>query len=323
MKTGKNILVLLPMSEAQKQALEAQAPGCSFSYAKQKTLSSEQLLGAHVIIGNVPATAIAASQKLEWLQLSTAGAGAYLKPGQFPAQALLTNATGAYGLAISEYMIGVLLQLQKKLHLYRDNQHKHLWQSEGTVTSIEGSKTLVIGLGDIGGDFARKMKALGSYTIGVKRHVSAKPDYLDELHLSDGLDELLPQADIIALSLPETSESRALMNRKRLGKLKSSAFLINVGRGSVLDTEALCDLLESGRLAGAALDVTDPEPLPPNHRLWSIRNAVITPHISGGHHLPATLEKIIQIATDNLGRYIREEKLVNIVDFSTGYRKLT
>jgi phosphoglycerate dehydrogenase-like enzyme len=320
MPASKNILVVIPMSDRQKEVLEAQAPGCRFHYNSRKILNPDLLQRYQIIIGNVPAELLAGASQLEWLQLNSAGANEYVSDGVLPKGTRLTNSSGAYGLAISEHMLGMLLSIQKKLHLYRDNQAKGFWHDEGKVTAIEGSRTLVVGLGDIGGEFARKMKALGSYTIGIRRHLSAKPDYLDELQPLDRLDDLLPDADIIALSLPETPETIRIMNRERLALLKNTAILLNVGRGNAVDTDALYDALESGHLGGAGLDVTDPEPLPPNHRLWWLRNAVITPHISGYYHLQATLDRIIAIATRNLGRFMNGQELENEVDFQTGYR---
>ena len=133
------------------------------------------------------------------------------------------------------------------LYLYRDNQRRSLWQDEGDVTSIWNSVTLVIGLGDIGGEFARRMKALGSYVIGVKRTPGKKPEWLDELHTMEELDSLLPRADIISLSLPQTPDTFHMMNESRLMALKPSAILINVGRGSAIDTDALTRVMKQGQ----------------------------------------------------------------------------
>ena len=124
---------------------------------------------------------------------------------------LLTNATGAYGLAISEHMLGMLLELFKKLHLYRDAQHLHQWKSLGRVRSIEGSTVLVLGMGDIGGEFARKVKALGATVIGVRRTDTRKPDYVDELYLTEELDRLLPRADVVAVALPGNGETAGML----------------------------------------------------------------------------------------------------------------
>jgi phosphoglycerate dehydrogenase-like enzyme len=315
-----NILVLLPINERQKKLIESAAPNAKYIYELSKNVDKSTVQSAEIIIGNPPVEMISGSLNLKWLQLNSAGSDAYIKEGVLNKGVLLTNATGAYGLAISEHIIGVLLQLFKKLHIYRNNQKLHLWKDEGEVKSIYGSKILIIGLGNIGEEFAKRVKAFGAYTIGVRRSNNKKPDCIDELHLMDKIDDLLPTADVVALSLPSTKETYKMFSKERLKLMKKGAVLLNVGRGNVLDTDALCDLVESGHILGAGLDVTDPEPLPEDHRIWDVENIIITPHISGGYHIPETLEKIVQISTKNLRSFINEEKLINIVDFSTGYR---
>lgn len=314
----KNILVLIPVGEEHRRILESKATSAVFTYLKHDKVTEAEVKNADIIIGNPPAAMVKGSEKLQWLQLHSAGAGEYVGD-VLPKNAILTNASGAYGLAISEYMLGVLLELYKKLHLYRDNQNEGAWRYEGRIKSIFNSTALIVGAGDIGGEFAKRMKALGAHTIGIKRNASAKPDYLDELYLIDRLEELLPRADVVALSLPETAHTMNIINSETLKLMKQDAVLINVGRGSAVDTEALCDALENGRLLGAALDVTHPEPLPEDHRLWKIKNAVITPHVSGGFSLEETKERIIRISARNLEAFFDGKKLENVVDINEGY----
>ena len=315
-----NVVVLMPMDDSHKIDLMSVAPGSNFIFTSAKEINRETLEDAHIIIGNPPLDMVKGCKNLKWLQLDSAGADLFVKEGVLPRGVKLTNSTGAYGLAISEHMIGVLLSIYKKLYLYRDNQNNSLWKNEGEVKSIYGCTALVIGLGDIGGDFAKRIKALGGYTIGVRRSDTNKPEYLDELYLMDKIDELLPKADVVALSLPETKETYKLFSKEKISKMKKDSVLINVGRG--IDTEALCDALESGTLLGAALDVTDPEPLPKDHRIWGIKNAIITPHVSGNYNLKETHHRIVKIAVNNLERFIKGEELRNVVNLSTGYRDL-
>ncbi len=165
------------------------------------------------------------------------------------------------------------------------------------------------------------IKSLGGYTIGVKRRQIEKSSFIDELYLTDKLDELLPEADIVALCLPSTKDTQKLFSKERIRLMKEGSVLLNVGRGVSVDTEALCDALESNHLLGAGLDVIDPEPLPSDHRIWGLQNAVITPHISGWYNLAETYESIFEISVDNLERFLNNEKLFNIIDFNTGYVK--
>ncbi len=321
----KQVLVTIPVKDRHKAYLEGIGRDCAFLYKEVSAVAEADVRDAQIIIGNVPPEMIGGSPKLEWIQLNSAGADAYCKPGVLAEGTLLTNATGAYGLAISEYMVGVALMLQNKLYIYHKNQLNHYWHDEGDVTSIFGSTTLVVGLGDIGGEFASRMKALGSYTIGVRRTEGVKPDYLDELYTAERLDELLPRADFVALTLPNTPQTHHIMNEARLRAMKPGAILINVGRGSAVDPDALLKVLESGHLGGCALDVTEPEPLPADHPLWDAPRLVITPHIAGKFHLQETFERIVRIAGENLENYLagRTNEMRNLVDFATGYRRRT
>ncbi|MBV7271769.1 D-2-hydroxyacid dehydrogenase [Clostridium thailandense] len=314
------ILVVIPLNEEEKEKLKSKMPEAEYIFISVEEISEELVKSADIIIGNVPSQYIKGTKKLKWLQLNSAGTDGYCEAGVIPKGAYLTNATGAYGLAISEHMLGLVFEIKKKLNLYYRNQMEHMWKDEGNVTSIEGSTTLVVGLGDIGGDFARKMKALGSYTIGVKRTKGQKPEYIDELYTMEDLNDLLPKADVVALSLPGTKETYHLFNKDKFNLMKKSSIIINVGRGNCICTEDLCDALENGIISGAGLDVTEPEPLPSQHRLWDVPGVIITPHISGFFHLPETLRRIVSISIENLEHFKKHEPLKNIVDFNTGYR---
>lgn len=332
----KRALVTIPTGERHRNLLQQAAPGWEFRFRGTDTLvcapqealpgqpvTQEDVDWAQVILGNVPAAMLHGSPALEWLQTNSAGVEAYIRPGVLAGDTLLTNATGAYGLAIAEHMLGMLLELFKKLELYRDAQKSGAWQSQGAVKAVYGSTVLVLGMGDIGGEFAARCKALGAKVIGVRRSPRPCPEYADEVHLLEDLDSLLPHADVVAITLPGTDATRGLMSRERLAKMKEGAVLLNVGRGFIVDTEALCDALERGHLSGAGVDVTDPEPLPPTHRLWNIPTAVVTPHISGFYHLRETHERIVDIFLENLRHFQAGEPLRNLVDFATGYRKLS
>ncbi|MDO4491956.1 MAG: D-2-hydroxyacid dehydrogenase [Lachnospiraceae bacterium] len=324
MDTKNRILVVLPVQDSHKEKLESSAPSGCFSYIPADQVTKEQVQEANIIIGNVPPALLQGSTNLKWMQLNSAGTDPYIQPGVFPSQAILTNATGAYGLAISEHMLAQLLMLIKKLNLYYEDQKNHLWGDRGNVTSIWNSNTLVVGLGNLGSEFARKMHALGSHVTGVKRTPGEKPDYLEGLYQMKDLTEkpeLLGNADIVALTLPSTKETIHLFDREMLARMKPGAILLNAGRGNAVDTEALMEALNSGALGGAALDVTDPEPLPADHPLWDTDNLLITPHISGMYHLPETFERILSIAADNLRRFEAGQQLCNEVNFETGYRK--
>lgn len=317
----KTVLTTIPLEERYKELLNKAADNLQFVYSSRTGLTEEQVQQANIIIGNVPPAWIKESKNLEFLQLDSAGTDGYLDDGVLPKGAKLTNATGAYGLAISEHMIASIFMLLKKLNKYQDNMKAHKWQDEGHVQSIYGKTTLVLGLGDIGGTFAEKMHALGSTVIGIRRNKAEKPEYLEELHQMKELDTLLGRADIVACSLPGTPQTKGLLNAERIAEMKDGAILVNVGRGSLIPTEALCAALHSGKLGGACLDVTEVEPLPADSPLWDAPNLILTPHVSGVYHLPETLERIIRLSASNLEAFCKEEPLKNEIDFETGYRR--
>ena len=315
------ILVTMRMNETRKQRLLSSAGDADLLFLPSREVTDELLSTADAVIGDLPPKRLTGAQNLKWIQLGSAGADGYTEPGVLPVGAVLTNASGAYGLAISEHMVACLLFLMKNLGAYAENQAEHVWRDRGPVSSVWNARTLVVGLGDIGGEFARRMHALGSHVTGIRRHKALKPDYLDALYQPDRFTDCLRDADVVASCLPGTRETRRLYDRDAFAAMKEGAYFLNVGRGSSVDSFALADALNSGRLAGASVDVTDPEPLPADHPLWSAKNILITPHISGGDHLPETVERIVGIAADNLDRFVNGRELRNVVDLNAGYRR--
>ena len=317
----ERILVIVDFTPEQREILQKAAPNAIFEYVLPKQVTKEMVHSADIIVGNPNPEFLKGASDLKLLQLQSAGTNQYT-PESIPEGCIFACATGTYGLAISEYMLACVLQMFNHLNEYHDHQKSGSWNRVGHAKSIYGSTALVIGLGDIGGEFAKRIKALGGYTIGVRRADLTKPDYLDEIHLTEDLDQLLGRADIVALSLPSTPQTHHIMDQHRLSLMKDDAVLVNVGRGNAIDTDALCDVLSSGKLLGAALDVTDPEPLPPEHPLWKIRGAHITPHISGGSTLPETQNRLVRHCASNIKAFLEGTPLKSVVDLKTGYRKL-
>ena len=318
----KTVLVNLTLEERHKQKLEAAAPGCRFVYAPNGVLTPEMAQDAEIVVGFPPAKWIAGSPKLEWLQLLSAGADAYLKPGILAPGVKLTNATGAYGKAVSEHGLALTLTLMKKLHSYRDYQRQHAWKDAGPVTSLTDATVLVVGLGDIGLTYARMAKALGApRVIGVKRRPGDCPDYVDELCLTEELDRVLPEADVIFSVLPGTPDTFHFYTAERFAAMKATAIFVNCGRGSAVETQVLLEALRQGQIAAAGVDVTELEPLPAESPLWELDNLLITPHVAGNFHLADILEQVVKITAENLRRYLAGRPLQNVVDFATGYKK--
>ena len=316
----KRILVVLTLSEAQRQKITNAVPSFTYRFAQLDTVTQADVLWADAILGNVPVEMIRQNRQLQWFQSNFAGPDAYLVPGVLPPDCVVTNATGAYGLAISEWMLGMWLALIKDLVLYRDRQNRREWAAvERPVRSIAGARVLCVGLGDIGSCFARRAHALGAEVVGVRRHAAPAPEYCLRVVGTQDLDAELPQADLVALCLPGTAETTHLFDAARLARCKKDAILINVGRGTAVDSDALAAAIQNGPLYGAALDVTDPEPLPPQHPLWGLPTVLITPHISGRFSLPRTLDNIVDIFAHNLQRFASGLPLDNPVSRTAHY----
>lgn len=288
-----------------------------------KDPSAEMLAETDIILGNPKEEWIIGAENLKWVQLPFAGSDNYARMPVFREKdILLTNLSGAFGQSISEVVLGDVLSLYKHLPLYRDHQRDHVWMDEGWQESPVGKKLLILGAGNIGQETAKLFRPFGCEITGLWRRQREIPENFDRMITMDALEAELARADIVVAALPESPETHKLLNRERLNLMKKTAVLVNVGRGGLIDHMALAEKLQKGELRGAALDVTDPEPLPTDHPLWDCKNALITPHISGGSfgHLIATEERLFDICRTNLKRYLEDAPLMNRVDLETGYR---
>lgn len=263
---------------------------------------------ATIILGNPPAAALKDCKRLRLLHARSAGVDQYSAPGVLPDDVTLLSASGAYGHSVSEHMFALLLGCMKRLPAYRDQQGAGSWTDLGPVKTLKGSRVLCVGTGDLGSSFAKLCKAMGAVTVGVRRDAGKAAEGIDEMHSFDQLDELLPEADIVALMLPGGAETNKLMNRERILKMKEDAILVNGGRGSIVDNDALAEIMASGHLWGACLDVTYPEPLPPEHPLWRQPRAVITPHVAGTYHLEETPHLIAEIVLRHVREFLQNNK---------------
>ncbi len=271
----------------------------------------EALARAEVIIGEPSLEELRQAKKLRWLQMTWAGADRYLKGG-FPKDVILTTASGAFGETISEHALAMLLSLCRRLPAYG---RRSSWEDLGSEKQLTGGTALIFGCGDIGSHIARKLKALGVRTVGVCRNIKTPRVSFDVLTNLECAPAFFEEADFILCALPHSDETAGYFNKEKLSLLKEDAILVNVGRGSFLDTEDLTELLQEEKFFGVGLDVLEQEPLPSSHPLWSLPNVIITPHVAGVSlgHLPATEEKIWAICRENLGRYLKGEPLRNQV----------
>lgn len=285
----------------------------------KKTLTDEELKSVEVIVGRPSLADLQKAKNLKWLQLDSAGSERYCAEGSLPKGCILSNATGSFGLTISEYLICTILMLMRNMNWYQRNQLQGKWQVEGPISSIYGSTFLIVGMGNLGLEFAKRIKALGGYTIGIKRHIEPIEE-LDELYTMAEITEVLPRVDVVVLALPSTKETRKSFKKEYFERMKPTAIWANVGRGDVVNTMDVVEAVQNKVIMGAILDVCEEEPIPQNHPIWKEENIIITPHISGTFQLPRTQEIFVDILVENMEAYQKEEKLRNIVNLQDGYR---
>ena len=314
------IQVVGTFSPEEEARLRAVASDAEIRFCADADVTSEMLRDADILIGNPPLSMVESAEGLQWMQLLSSGADAYAGSQVLKARGLvLTTATGAYGVGIAEYMVAILLAMMKKLPGYYDLQKAAQWRDLGAVVSPRGKRVLVVGTGNLGREFAKRMRAFGCELVGVRRRAGECPPEFDRVCLFAELERELPEADVVALCLPGTPETHHLFDQEMLSRCKEGAYFMNVGRGTVVPLEALCDRAITDRFAALWVDVLETEPLPDGHPLFSVPNLLITPHITGGLHLDITRENILSICEDNLRAWREGKPLRSVLDWNSGY----
>lgn len=316
----KNLLIAVPCKDSVKERLINEF-SCDYhiTFAQgDKAVIAEALKTAEAVIGEPDPSLLATAQHLKWMQITWAGADRYTKA--FPENVILTNTSGAFGRIISEYTMGMILAQYKHLPEYYVNQKKKVWADCGRERSLYGKRVLILGTGNVGSSIAQKLHAFGTYNIGINRSGNC-PQHFEEAHPLEELDTYLPQADIVIGALPRTPNTQGLFHYSRMQRIQKDALLVNVGRGTMIVTKDLEQLLAEGHFSGVVLDVMDPEPLPDTSSLWTCNRVLLTPHISGigfGHD-DATEAAIWDICAENLRRYAQGSPLAHVVNVAAGY----
>lgn len=254
--------------------------------------------------------------RLRWVHTATAGVEHLLFPELVASEVVVTNSRFLFDQALAEYTIGLMLCLSKEFGTTVIHQTEHRWEQRETQT-LAGKVAVMVGVGPIARRTAQLAKAIGMTVRGVGRTArTGDPDFGD-ITASPRLVEALAGADYVVMVLPGTPSTAGLVDAATIRSLKPTARLINVGRAASLDQNALAEALRAGRLAGAALDVVDPEPLPSDATLWDVPNLIISPHMSGDH--AGWREEAVAIFERNLGRWLSGEPLLNVIDKHLGY----
>ena len=275
------------LDDSHRTHIEKMAGDAGFTvdYFTEGHLPQDRAGEYEVIYGTVPPKELKAATALRWFCCSYAGMDQWKDDALYHSpEVMLSNSSGAYGVTISEHMVTVL------------------------------------GTGDIGTSFARRVKAMGAKTVvGVSRSGRHVDDAYDAMYTTAQLDQVLPETEILAMALPGTAETEGILSRSRIALLPKEAVVVNVGRGPAVDQAALMEALNAGRLAGAALDVVRPEPLPPEHPLWNTKNLLLTPHLSGFMSLGITRDTAVALFCEDFENYIAGRPLKRLVDRRKGY----
>ncbi|MGJ8657878.1 MAG: D-2-hydroxyacid dehydrogenase [Akkermansiaceae bacterium] len=297
-----NLKLVTGLSQKEALARAAEAHGIDAGYATPEFLEK--------------------ATNLVWVQVMSAGVDRYIKidPLMNNDSVVLTNYRGVHGPAIADHAMGMLLSLTRNLRYYSEKQSDGVW-SRGKMSTkavaLDGKTMLVVGIGGIGTEIAKRADAFGMRVIGTRRSDKPSPDFIKKVGKPADLMKMLPEADVVVLAVPLTPETQDMINEAAFRVMKDGSYLVNIARGKVVNTEAMLAALKSGKLAGACLDVTDPEPLTKGHPLWDMSNVIITPHVAS--RSAVTDERRAALLRENLRRFASGEPLLNVVDKKLGY----
>jgi D-2-hydroxyacid dehydrogenase (NADP+) len=274
--------------------------------------------------GNINIKQFNNAPNLKWIHCNSAGVENYLFPEMVQSDVIMTNAKGCFAPSIAEHTFGLLFALTRSIGAQARNMPLGKWQGVPmeSVFELKGMTVGIIGLGGIGSQVARRARAMDMHVIAVDimpKYKEQIGDICEEVRLvqEDGLSWLLPRSDVILISAPHTKVSEGMIGAEQFGMMKKSAYFINVSRGKLVKTPALLNALKSGQIAGAGLDVVDPEPLPSDHELWTLPNVIITSHISARSQY--NLPRLYEVFVENVYRYVNGFPLLNMVDKELGF----
>jgi phosphoglycerate dehydrogenase-like enzyme len=304
-------------------ALQSAAPGVEIVLVGSGEEAAAAVVDAQVLMGFCEEEIVARGPELHWIQVYWAGVeDCVAAPSLRRGNKVLTNGQRIGSPALAEHSIALMMALVRALDVYHANQLKGSWQRDIGMArtdfmELAGRTVLVVGLGGIGTETAKRAHGLGMRVIATRGSSREGPDYVDYVGLSGEVIELARQADVVINTAPLTDETRGMFNAAFFQAMKPSAYFISVGRGASTVTDDLIAALEKGEIAGAGLDVTDPEPLPEGHPLWTTPRVIISPHTAG--RSDKGRERLFLLVRENLRRYVAGEPLLSVVDIERGY----
>lgn len=283
----------------------------------------QEIADADAYIGEIRSAEVRAGKQLKWVQVMSAGVERVLYPSDGSSDLrdsniTLTNNKIVQGPEIADHALAMLLMLSRGLHTFYANKQREVWQPRPyRGIELNGKTAVVIGFGGIGTQIGIRANAFGMTVIGVDPEDKPFLPFVKRVVKPDQLDEVLPEADVVFISTPDTPKSRKMMGPRQFELMKQNSYFIAVSRGAIYDMGGLVKALDSKRLSGAGVDVTDPEPLPPGHALWKFDNAVITPHIAG--RSDQDNGRMVSTIRENIRRFVAGKPLLNVVDKQKGY----
>ena len=313
--------VMLPPQSATTrdwgQRLAAAVPEARVIVAEDAETAAREIVDAEAAFGWLNPGLLAKAQKLRWLQAPQAApAAGYYFPELIRHELAVTNFREIFNDHIGAHILAFVLAFARGLHVFIPQQLRREWkrstQESGDVVHLPEATALVVGVGGIGGEAARLLAAFGVSVLATDARRTEPPAGVEEIHPPDALDDLLPRADFVILTVPHTPSTEGFFNRARFQRMKRTAFFINIGRGMTTRLDDLVAALEAGEIAGAALDVYEQEPLPADHKLWTMPNVLLTPHMAG--HGPYLDERRFEIIADNCRAFAAGRALRNEVD---------
>jgi len=297
--------------------LTAEVPEARIVLVEDEAAAAREIVDADAAFGWLPADLLARSTKLRWLQApQIAPAAGYYHDALIAHPLKVTNFREIFNDHISAHILAFVLAFARGLHVFIPQQARREWkkstQESGEVVHLPEATALIVGVGGIGAETAKLLTAFGVRVLATDARRATAPEGVAELHKPEALDELLPRADFVILTVPHTPATEGFFNRARFQKMKRSAFFINIGRGMTTRLDDLVDALNAKEIAGAALDVFEIEPLPTEHPLWTMPNVLLTPHMAG--HGPYLNDRRYEIMAENCRRFAAGKDLMNEVD---------
>ena len=320
---SETVRILAPESLVQEAGdLLNRYPGLEFVTYSNPSELVDRIVNCHAVIGwSLPASALRAAPNLRWVHSYSGGVDAFIRIPELRdnPNIVLTNMKIQKGPEVADHAMALLLALTRNLPQFIRNMKDKKWENNSKLPIIElrGKTMLIIGMGGIGTQLAERAHASGMRVIGTDVKDIPFMGAVDYVGKPDELDNLLPEADVVVSCVPSTPETNGLLDAKAFERMKAGVYLVNVSRGSIVDTNALVAALRSGKVRAAGLDVVEPEPLPDDHPLWSMPNVVITPHFGGLSD--GRFERQQRFALDNIDRFVRGLPLKNVVNKQLGY----